>query len=461
VINLLADANIQGHMTRVIWAGLLLFLAVLLATTFVPSPAARAEAANYFSPKEINQGLQLSFERRLLYWADFGIHLGILTWIVFSGFARKLADGCLAWTGGRRLVAVLLVGVFCFLVEEAVALPFGLARLEHLRSWGMTHRPVGGWLVDHFLGVAVSAVIGGVALAGLYVLIRFFPQSWWALAALGTMLLATFVAFILPVWIAPLFNTFTPLARTPWADLQGPVERLAQRAGVPVQGVLIADASRQGSHTNAYFSGFGSTQRIVLYDTLLRAHTRPAPITAVGVIGLLGSAGGMNSLLAGSLLEAQQTLGREELESILAHEMGHWLHNHIVKGIGLGTLAAFVGFYVLFRILRWAVERPPFALTSPADPGGVPLVLLSSVVGLWLTSPLANAVSRYFERQADMVSLNLTGRPDVFIEAEKRLARDNLSNVAPAPLSVWFFNTHPPAVERIRMAEEWRRSALK
>jgi STE24 endopeptidase len=409
-------------MKLIVLAGALTFLVLFATTTFVSSPAAQAEARKYFSEKEIDQGLQFSFQRRLLYWGSFGTHLVILTWVVFSGFGRKLANACLACTGGRWLAAVLLVGAFCFLVEEAVSLPFGLARLELLRAWGMTQRDVAGWLAEHFVGLGLSAVIGVVALLGLYVLIRFFPRSWWALAAAGTAVLASFVAFVLPVWIAPLFNTFTPLEQTSWADLTGPVQELARRAGVPVKEVLVADASRQGSHTNAYFSGFGATRRIVLYDTLLRSH------------------------------------GREELESILAHEMGHWLHNHIVKGIGLASLAALAGFYLLSGLLRWAVNRPPFALTNQADPAGIPLVILSSVVGLWLTAPLTNAVSRHFERQADMVSLNLTEWPDVFIEAEKRLARDNISNVAPAPISVWFFNTHPPAVERIRMAEDWRRS---
>jgi STE24 endopeptidase len=443
-------------MKAVLIAGLLIFVAVFVGTTLLPDPAARAEAAKYFTQEEINQGLRFSFERRLFFWTGFGIHVVILTWIVFTGFARKLADGCLAWTGGRWLVAVLLVGAFCFLIEEAISLPLGLARLEHLRAWGMTHRSVASWFVEHSVGLWISAMIAAVALAGLYLLIRFFPRRWWALAAVGTAVLAIFGAFILPVWIAPLFNTFTPLEQTPWADLQGPVKDLARRAGVPVQGVLVADASRQGSYTNAYFSGFGSTQRIVLYDTLLRAHTRLTPPAAAGVVSVLGTPSAMTPYLGGSLLAAHETLGREELESILAHEMGHWLHSHIVKGIGLATLAALFGFYVLFRLLRWAVQRPVFALANPQDPGGVPLVILASIVGLWLASPLANAVSRHFERQADMVSLDLTERPEVFIEAEKRLARDNISNVAPSAFSVWFFNTHPPAVERIQMAERWK-----
>ena len=401
-----------------IFVGASAFLLLFLVTTF--APPSRAEAEKYFTTEDIDNGLQFSLQRRLLYWAGAGLHLAALALIVFTGFARKLADLFASWVGGRWLWTVLLVGGFCFLVEEAISLPIGLARLELVRAWGLTKRPVADWLADHAIGVCISAVIWAILLVGLYALIRFFPRTWWGLAPAGGMLFGLGYAFLLPVLISPLFNTFTPLGETKWTNLQGPVLRLAQRAGVPVEEILVVDASRQGSHTNAYFTGFGATQRIVLYDNLLKKHTT------------------------------------DEVESILAHEMGHWLHNHIAKGIGLATLGVLAGFFVLRRILLWAVERPPFLLKSQWDAAGIPLVLLLFMLGEWLISPVQNAVSRHFERQADMVSLELTRTPDVFIAAEKKLARDNISNVAPPLVSVWFFNSHPPAVERIQMAEEWK-----
>jgi STE24 endopeptidase len=406
-----------------ILVGAFSFVLLFLVTTF--APPSRAEAERYFSATEIDNGLKFSFQRRFLYWAGVSLHLGILALIVFTGFARKLADVLSSWSRGRWLVTVLLVGGFCFLLEEAIYLPIGLARLELVRAWGLTNRPVTGWLADHAIGVCISAVIGAILLVTLYVLIRFFPRTWWGLAAAGGMLFGFGFAFILPVLISPLFNTFTPLGQTKWASLQGPVLRLAQRGGVPVEEILVVDASRQSSHTNAYFTGFGATQRIVLYDNLLKKHTA------------------------------------DEVESILAHEMGHWRHNHIAKGIGLATLAALLGLYVLRWILLWAVARPPFLLKSQWDPAGIPLVLLLATVGEWIISPVQNAISRHFERQADMVSLELTRTPDVFKAAEIKLARDNISNVAPPPVSVWFFNTHPPAVERIQMAEQWKMQNAK
>jgi STE24 endopeptidase len=406
-------------MKAAIVAVVFLFVALFALTTFLPAPAARAEAEPYFPPRVIERGLERSLQGKLLFWSSTAVHLGVLAVVVFTGFARWLTDRCRRWTGDRWLATVLLVGILLFLGDAILSLPFGLAALEWQRSWGLTHRSLGAWLNDHVLELAVSAVMSGVLLVGLYILLRFFPRTWWALAAAGGTLLGIGYVLILPIWINPLFNTFTPLSQTQWGKLQGPVKKLAARVGVPVEEILVMDASRRDCHTNAYFTGFGATRRVVLYDTLLQSH------------------------------------GEEEVLSILAHEFGHWQHNHIVKGIALGCGGAFVGLFLLAQILKWAVGRPPFLLTSPADPAGLPLILLAAALGSWAVMPVGNAISRAFERQADMASLELYGHPDVFIAAEERLARDNISNVAPNPLSVWLFASHPPAVERIHIAQEW------
>jgi STE24 endopeptidase len=230
---------------------------------------------------------------------------------------------------------------------------------------------------------------------------------------------------------------------------------MAYRAGVPVNEILVMDASRQGKHTNAYFTGFGSTRRIVLYDTLLKPLYSVSPQSAAGVIGMAGSPLPNAPTSAAALVVDHHRRVADEIDTILAHEMGHWHHDHIVKGIALAALGAYVGLFAASWLLRRAVGRAPFGLRSPADPAGVPLLLLLSVLGAWLAAPIENKVSRRFESQADMAALQLTDQPEAFIEAEKRLARDNITNVAPTPFSVWLFATHPTAVERIRMAEEW------
>jgi STE24 endopeptidase len=436
--------------------GLLLFVAVFVLTTFLPDAYARLEAERYFVPEVIARGLQRARQGKLLFWGSTAVHLGALVLVVFSGLGRRLADLCERWTGRRWLLTVLGVGGVLFIGDELLSLPFGLVGLEWQRSWGLTHQSLGAWLTDHIKGLAISAIAGAVLVAGLYALIRRFPRSWWALAAGGATLLGIAYAIVLPVWINPLFNTFRPLAETQWTNLREPVKALAARVGVPVQDILVMDASRQGSHTNAYFTGFGATRRVVLFDTLLMSHTRQSSFAIAAAVALPASAFGVGPLLAVAPPLAQMTLGEEEVLSILAHEFGHREHQHIVKGIVLGCLGAFVGLFLLSCILKWAVDRRPFCLTTAADPAGLPLILLTAVLGSWVIMPLENAISRHFERQADRFSLDEFGHPEAFIEAEKRLARDNISNVAPNRLSVWLFASHPPAVARIQMAESWR-----
>ena len=408
-------------MRWLLFFGSLLFVTLFLVTTFSHSDAARAEASLYFPNDVIERGLQYSFERRLFFWLLFALRLGFLVLLVTTGLARRVTDWCHARTGQRWFATVVLVGLLYFLADALLVLPFGIARFYHLRAWGLTERAFLDWLSDHGKGLALAAVTDGIVLIGLYLLLRRLPKLWWLPAAAAGTTLAIAYAYLMPILIEPIFNTFTPLTQTQWAHLEGRVRTLIERADVPVKDIMVSDASRQGNHTNAYFSGFGPTRRIVMYDTLLRNHTP------------------------------------DEVESVLAHELGHWQNDHIVKGMTLAALGALFGSYLLALLLRLAVGRGRLALKAPSDPAGLPLILLLGMVGSWLAMPLENFISRHFEREADTAALVLAGQPEAFIAAEKKLAIDNISNVAPLPLSVWLFASHPPPVERIRMAEEFRR----
>jgi len=194
---------------------------------------------------------------------------------------------------------------------------------------------------------------------------------------------------------------------------------LTQKANLPVQDVYVMNASRTGKHSNAYFAGFGSTRRIVFYDNLLRNHFI------------------------------------EEVESILAHEIGHWKYDHIVRGILLGSFALILGAWIVDGILVNASKHSPWNLKSKNDPASVGLLAMVLFFGEWLVRPAENYVSRSFEVQADLASLELIKDRDLFIQSEKRLAIQNKSNVAPSPWNQWIFSTHPSSVERIRMAKEF------
>jgi STE24 endopeptidase len=415
-------------MIKAVLALLAVFGVLFALTTFPQSPQAREKALQEkFTEQEIEDGYRLSVQLKLISWAGIFLELGFLLAIAGTGRARWFADRFDRWSGARWWLALLYMGGFCFLALSLLSLPLAIIRLEVLQTWGMSHQALVDWLGDYGKRIGLSAGIGALVLIGWYALMRWLPRLWWAAAAALGSVLAVAFAWLLPIWIDPLFHTFTPLSQytnpkikvTDLQQLQTSIPKLAAGAGVPVQEVLVMDASRQGSHTNAYFTGFGATRRIVLYDTLLENHT-PA-----------------------------------EIEVILAHEIGHWQHRHIAIGLTLGSVALLIGLYLLSCVLRWAINRRPFMLHSPADPAGLPLILLLAFAGSLLTQPVENAISRHFERQADWTALELTRQPEVFIAAERQLARDNKSNLVPNPLAVFWFATHPPAWERIDMAREW------
>lgn len=393
----------------------------LMILTFIPPPQSAVDLArdHGFSEQVIADGRQFSFERRMFMWGETLLELAWLLALVFGGWGKRIADRCNSVARGRWLPTLLMLGVCLYLAQALIHLPFGVGRWAHLTAWKMTTQPLSAWFTEHLLALAVNAVVEGIVVVGLYLLLRWLPRWWWLAATAGSVGLAALFAFLWPIVISPLFNTFTPIGRTQWAEWEQPLASIVKQANVPLDEILVMNASAQSEHSNAYYAGFAGTRRIVIYDNLLKNHPLP------------------------------------EVESILAHEIGHWLHDHIVKGIALGGAAALLGFYLLSRLLIWAKDA--FGLHAPHDPASLPVILLAGFVGSWLVMPVGNAVSRHFERQADMMALDLARDPAVFIEAEKKLAIKNIGNVAPAPWNVWLFATHPPTVERIEMAIQWKR----
>jgi STE24 endopeptidase len=397
--------------------GVALLLALCLAGPAAPAaPAPAPAAARYFTPQEIARGRAYTRGRNVLALAGLGLRLAVLALLVFTPLSAALRDAALA-AGRRPWAAALLYAALALALLLAARFPLALyGGFLRERAWGMATQSFAGWLADYVKGALLLAAIVLPAASGLWALIRAAPRGWPWVAAGATALLAAALTFLAPVVIDPLFHSFRPL-RDP--ALEGDVRALAARAGLPVDQVLEADASRRTTKTNAYFTGLGGTRRIVLYDTLVRA----APA--------------------------------DEVRMVVAHEMGHWRHHHIWKGIGLGAAAGLLAWAIAAWVLRWAAARPAFRLAGPGDLAGLALILLVLAVLDAATLPLQNAVSRAFEREADRTSLELTGDPGAFIRGEITLARTNLADVAPPRPMVWLLYTHPPVLERIAAAEAY------
>ena len=329
-------------------------------------------------------------------YAAVGLRL-LIVLAVFGAFTQ-LSVGGLGWLGGALVWPVVVlasVGIVC--------LPLDAWRgLVRERRFGLSTQTAGGWLADRAKGEAVELVLAALVWAVAVGLGRALPRWWPVPAAAGLALLVLVLSFVAPVVLEPLFNRFRPLDDE---RLAAELRALADRAGVPVRDVLVADASRRTTRTNAYVSGLGPTRRVVVWDTLLA--------------------------------EADE----RELKLILAHELGHRRERHVLQG----TLLAMAG-AVAAVVVLWA------AIGAPA-PGDFPLAALL-FTGLELVAlPAMAATSRRWERVADRWSLELTGDRDAFARAHVSLARKNLSDLDPPRLAYVFLFTHPTPPERLALAE--------
>ena len=322
----------------------------------------------------------------------------------------------MAAAGWEEPVTVIGYTVALFLLIQLVEFPFAFYqgyRLEH--RYGVSNERFGQWLRDHLKGAAVGAVLAVLGASAVYWALRWNATWWWALAAALFTLATIVLVQLAPVVLLPLFYAFKPLDRPALVDR---LLVLASRAGTRVLGVYEWAISAHTKKANAALTGLGRTRRILLSDTLLAAYSD------------------------------------EEIEVVLAHELSHHVHHDLWRSLAVQALLVLGGFFVAHLALTaWALS---LGLGGVDDPAGLPLLLLVGGVWGFVTMPIANGLSRRHERRADRFALDLTGRPDAFVSAMKRLGQQNLAEERPSAVVQWFFYSHPPIRERVDAARAWR-----
>jgi STE24 endopeptidase len=339
-----------------------------------------------------------------------------LAWL-FLGWSIALRDWLSGFTANPWILVPAFAAVFggiAFLLEAPLSYYSGFV-LPH--RFDQSTQTLKDWLIDQLKGMAIGLPIGLVLLEGVYVFLRAFPDTWWLWTALALLVFQVLLANLAPVLIMPLFNKYTPLGEE-HADLAQRLLSLAERAHTKVKGVYKYDMSRQTKAANAALTGIGNTRRIVLGDTLINEFTP------------------------------------DEIETVLAHELGHHVHKDIPILIAFGTVFTLVGLYFASIVMNWSVGY--FGFTGVADPAAMPMLeLILSAYGLVLM-PLENAISRWRESLADEYSLSATGKKEAFASAFTRLANQNLGEVDPERWVVILFYSHPPLGDRIAMAQNWK-----
>ncbi len=325
---------------------------------------------------------------------------GFFPWLAFQ--FRSLSGGI----AGFLFFGVL--GILAFLLD----IPFSYYSSFVIEErFGFNTKTLGIWLSDLIKALLISVVLGGVLLGAILAIVYCGGRFWWLIAWCIFFCFQILMTLIYPTLIAPIFNKFEPLDDQ---ILKQEIEALMQSQGLKLKGIYQMDASRRTRHTNAYFSGLGKAKRLVLYDSLIKAHDQ------------------------------------DEIVAIVAHELGHFKKGHINKQIIING-ALFLGiFFVAGKIVSCPFCYDVFGFTGVREPyiGLLLIGLLWEPIGFFL-APLFMAISRKFEREADIFAVNAMGTGEPLATALKKIAKDNLSNLNPHPVYVLFHYSHPPLAERI------------
>jgi STE24 endopeptidase len=369
------------------------------------SPEARAKSDSYFEGGYW-----------LLVW-DFLVGL-LLAWLFLgTGLSRWLRDRFERMTRFRWLQTALYAASY-IAIATLVLLPWsayeGYFR-EH--QYGMSNQNLGAWFGEQMKGLAIGLVLGTLAATAIYAVLRRAPRTWWLWGALVMIGLAMFAVAIAPVYVEPVFNKFKPLPDSP---LKQEILSLARAQGIPATDVYEFDASKQTKRMSAHVSGLLGTTRISMNDNLMNRGSH------------------------------------EEIKAVLGHEMGHYVLNHVYKGI------TFIGILIVagFAFVRWSFEKlrassaARWGIRDVGDVAGMPLLLFLLSVYFFVLTPVNNTITRTMEAEADNYGLNASREPDGFAQAALHLSE--YRKMEPGPVEEWLFYDHPSGWHRIHRAMVWK-----
>jgi STE24 endopeptidase len=348
--------------------------------------------------------------------ASFVWTTGLLVVLMATGLSIQLRALAESFAASSAMVVVAIYVAMLSLLSEVGGLPLAFYSgflLE--RRYGLSTETLKAWLLDQLKAFGIGLVLGVPAAVAVYLLIARFPERWWLAAGVLFSLVIVGLTNLAPVLLLPLFYRVKPLDRE---SLRARLLALADRAGARVLGAYEWGMGEKTRKANAALAGIGGTRRILVSDTMLAEYSD------------------------------------EEIEVVLAHELAHHIHGDIWKGIAFESALIVAGFFLAAQLLQSLV--PFFGLRSVADVAGLPLLLIAAGAVSVAMLPIAHAMSRAFERDADRFALRLTGNPGAFISAMRRLGAQNLAEENPSKIVQWLFYSHPPIRERIAAAQTFQ-----
>ena len=355
--------------------------------------------------------------QRWLGVGDFVIGSAFLVLLLLTGWTDWLRDLALRRAFQNYTLAVFLYLFFLLVISKALGFGLDYYGFQLERKFQLSTQRVRSWLWDELKGFLVGLVLAGIVVELLYFMIRQSPQHWWLITWLVFLGLFVLMAQLAPVVLFPIFYKFEPLENE---DLRRRLVLLSEHAGTRVRGVYRWKLSEKSKKANAALTGLGNTRRIILADTLLDNY---AP---------------------------------EEIEAVLAHELGHHVHRHILKSILVQAGTTLLGFWAANWVLHYAVDHHMFEELS--DFANLPLLAITVTVLSVLLMPALNAYSRFNERQADRYAFESIASVEPFISSMNKLAQQNLAERTPSKWIEVLFHSHPAISKRVAAAEAWGRT---
>ncbi len=348
---------------------------------------------------------------RRLSFVELALVGALLLVLVFGGVSARMSyflSFPQPWASALYFV-ILAVGLGIIIMPLTYYQGFILPR-----RYGLSNQKLGAWLTDRAKASALGFLLGLAVVILLYWLLDRFPDIWWLWAGILLLLLSLLLTWLTPTLLLPIFFKLEPLDDV---ELKQRLMNLAKRAQAQIVGMFTMDLSSKGTTANAMLAGLGKTRSIILSDTLLQQYTA------------------------------------EEVEVILAHELGHHIHRDIPKLIAVQAAVVLLAFYLSGLVLRASLV--PFGFQGIADVAAFPLLFLSLAAFGLIVTPLINAYSRYVEGSADEAALELTANPRAFVTAMTRLTDQNLTVADPSRWVEILFYDHPPYTKRVDLAHRY------
>jgi STE24 endopeptidase len=368
--------------------------------------------------ERLQKAIRYQRAKNIHYFLDQGYTIVFLVLFLFLGLSAFLRRRIEKITR-KRFWVVAFYTVLFLILAFIVGFPssyYGFS-LEH--KFELSNQTFGAWFGEELLGLLVLAIIALIAVEGIYLALKKVPRTWWIYVSVVFIAFTVVLVNLAPVLIMPLFNVYTPL---PQGELRDRLVNLSHRAHVKVEDIFTMNMSKQTKKANAMLTGLGNTKRIVLGDNLV------------------------------------EEFSTDEVEVVMAHEMGHNFFHHIWQGIFLSSVMAAIGFLIIHLTGPGIITRfrSRLKIDNMADVASLPLILLIFTVYGLVTMPVFPAFSRHMERQADKFAIDITHENGAFITAMQKLSYMNLSDPNPSPVIEFLLYDHPPVSKRIKFAEEYK-----